>query len=50
MVVVVWVDKVRKLDAPSGVVVVGTGARSATAVAGEEVVAMGEAMTTAVEG
>ena len=46
----VWVDEVRNLDPPPGVVVVGTGARSATAVAGEVVVAMGEAMTTAVEG
>ena len=50
MVVVVWVDKVKNLDTPpSGVAVGGIGARSATEV-GEVVVAMGEAMTTAVEG
>ena len=49
VVVVVWVDKVKNLDAPPGVAVVGIGARSATEV-GEVVVAMGEAMTTAVEG
>ena len=48
VVVVVWVDKVKNLDAPSGVEVVVTGARSVTVVG--VVVAMGEAMTTAVEG
>lgn len=46
---VVWVEKAKNKDTPSGVAVVGIGARSATEV-GEVVVAMGEAMTTAVEG
>ena len=49
VVVVVWVEKAKNKDTPSGVAVVGIGARSVT-VAGEVVAAMGEAMTTAVEG
>ena len=48
--IVVWVERKGEesgMDASLGVVEVGTGARSVMVV---EVVAMGEAMTTAVEG